>query len=138
MISLSTQRLFKASSAPQRKRVACQSVYIRKNTFVGSSPPQISLAKMTFLCGSHHKRLFNTLTARAPKIGFALFNLYQIRRFLRDDSLIFHIFPHSSSRRTRYIKPFFAPSNLSFLSFFRLECVNAPVAASASRLLNRL
>ena len=138
MISSFTQCLFKASNAPHRKRVAFQFVYIRKNTFAGSSPLQISLVKMTFLCGSLTKRLFITLTARAPKIRFALFNLYHIRRFLRDDSLVFHIFPHFSSRQTRYTKGFFAPSNLSCRSFFRLKFVNAQVAASVSRLLNRL
>ena len=70
MISSFTQCLFKASNAPQRKRVACQFVYIRKNTFAGSSPPQISLVKITFLCGNHHKKVVYHFDRKSTKNTF--------------------------------------------------------------------
>jgi len=70
MISPFTQCLFKASNAPHRKRVACQFVYIRKNTFAGSSPLQISLVKMTFLCGSLHKKVVYHFDRKSTKNTF--------------------------------------------------------------------
>ena len=138
MISLSTQRVFKAWNAPHRKRVACQFVYIRKNTFVGSSSPQISLVKMTFLCGSHHKMVVYHFDRKSTK-----------NTFCPPQTLPYKALFARRQLDLPYISPFFFTSNtlhqggfrakqLIVSSFFRLKVVNAQVAASAPRLLNRL
>ena len=118
MISPFTQCLFKASNAPHRKRVACQFVYIRKNTFAGSSPLQISLVKMTFLCGSHHKKVVYHFDRKSTKNTFcplqplpykALFARRQLD--LPYISPLFlhveHVTPRAFSRQATYRALFF-------------------------------
>ena len=121
MISLSTQRLFKASSAPQRKRVACQSVYIRKNTFVGSSPPQISLAKMTFLCGSHHKKVVYHFDRKSTKNTFCpLQPLPYKALFARRQLDLPHISPFFFTSNTLH-QEVFSAKQLIMPFFFRIK-----------------
>ena len=138
MVSLFTQRLFKAWNAPHRKRVVCQSVYSRKNTFVGSSPPQISLVKMTFLCGSHHKKVVYHFDRKSTKNTFCpLQPLPYKALFARRQLDLPYISPFFFTSNTLH-QGLFRAKRLIVPSFFRLKVVNAQVAASASRLLNRL
>ena len=134
MISPFTQCLFKASNAPHRKRVACQFVYIRKNTFAGSSPLQISLVKMTFLCGSHHKKVVYHFDRKSTKNTFCpLQPLPYKALFARRQLGLPYISPFFFTSITLH-QGLFRAKRLIVPSFFRLKVVNAQVAASASRL----
>ena len=138
MISPFTQCLFKASNAPHRKRVACQFVYIRKNTFAGSSPLQISLVKMTFLCGSHHKKVVYHFDRKSTKNTFCPLQPPPYKAlFARRQLGLPYISPFFFTSNTLH-QGLFRAKRLIVPSFFRLKVVNAQVAASASRLLNRL
>ncbi len=115
MISPFTQCLFKASNAPHRKRVACQFVYIRKNTFAGSSPLQISLVKMTFLCGSHHKKVVYHFDRKSTKNTFCPLQPLPYKALFARRQL-----------DLPYISPFFFTSNTLHQGLFRAKRLIEP------------
>ena len=106
---------FKAWNALHHKRAVCQFVCIHKNTFVGSSLPQISSAQMTFPCESHHKTVGYHFGRKSTKNRF-----YPLQPL-----------PYTALFAPRQldlpsISPFFFTSNTLHQAIFRAKRLIAP------------